>query len=1554
MITNLLDKVEKKYGIKARVNLAENLYRSIPQELRHSIDEYGKSQDSHPIHWYETRLNGILDYLSNPEKQKQFHLNNKHMTEQEAAAMTDRPTSPAHVAYLENMSKALAHIKNLSEKVDSRWLEGLVLHKNEETMSFDSEELKNFMYSIGEYAEKYSPEFEAAKLLSNDYQPTDDEVINAIKEHEGDIVSIALLSHHLPVTSEFKDKLKSMLSLKKSEFAGTREHEEHPIIFPEVEQELGEAHPHDHNVWVVPVEEGLAKTDAPAPGAPKPQLSNKQQQEHNRLLQSYKPEDPGTPTASEHVTWAVKTFKDPSWTKWSVNAHKNNPELFTPETKQKLEHYDAMRNISNEMKQTVLKPEHDFHSGMNTLDLVEKNFIANKGPSLIHGVPDTAKKMVDFGDGWAWWDLGKQHCREEGDAMGHCGNMGSPKEGDSVLSLRKESVIGNKKFYEPHVTFIRNGNTIGEMKGRANEKPNPKYHKKIVSLLNSGPFYPRGGGYAPKNNFSLEDLSPELKETLHPDIRSENFSKFKLHNGSPLLHHLEPHQISKLNPETIISEIRNRPNLEQLLEHVKTTRPILHEELVRTVNWQKNKRDEQTKKHNEALESLKTIEAATLPEAVKHRVKEDIQKVIEKPGRFAGLTDQQIADQQMISGMYETYHSIGDFIHNTANSGHKDPRVLKELLSLNNPQIVQSMTSSDSPMPSEAVDELLRSTQILDYPLIAKRHIARKKNLSPQAQKELYEHDFHDAKEGIYYGEDTIRDELVRNPHLTPELQQQHLDYISSAHDDAAKEGTPYWHDAHISRTPEIKNFLRNEGLQEKIQNDIFDKSGGDSGVLFYLTQNGNLAESVIDKFLSRPYDRESEDHRQQILNIIQNHNSKNVIEKMRNDPRLDSSFNYDTAERLRSFYKAEEEYGEVLNKNIGFVTYPKLGVSQIQTRPFISKQVPQTKITIKDPPKQSTMGFYTGSAFNKKPNPEHKRSVQAWVKPTESTRGSLETQKRIPGSSDPFKRYGLAAKIDANKATEANVSHESQHSVFGDLSQKYGKDKTRSIIATTLSRLPKEERTHISNLFNATGRSTSALVDPEETIAYLHNYLQDPNYRNSLHREMRITDKQGQMFSVSLARKAWNSLRNIASEMTLEDVGLTHLNKAQDPKSFSSILRASSAHGDAFVDHKPDLAAHPPAIEPEVQAYRTQVMAGPGDFRHKRKDSGITAKNIYRVNDQKFMVKPYHERVIRRVSGWQKFPIQGWAEMTNQALYHAGGIGHLHQKVHTSEHAMDYNRPPRKQIGRNPNTNEPALVVHVQNDALPLSRIYEKAGEQLGVRPKTPHDADYFIDKEGNQQKIDKNIHIISGQYGEDGAWQDFVHKKIPGVNWRAGEGDLRKIALMDFLSNNLDRHNQNLMMLPNGQPLAIDHSRSFQYVRRSRDKFNPPESRFGNLPDDELQDYIKNGAIGNFIKTDWSARKPPEDLNSEKWEDTFKWWGENSPAIHQTMKQRLSQIKDPEVKAHIWRNFRSRARVLDEMSEFGVGNFGQYDWAKTAVPMYRPNQKSYYPEDEHEDKGI
>ena len=129
--------------------------------------------------------------------------------------------------------------------------------------------------------------------------------------------------------------------------------------------------------------------------------------------------------------------------------------------------------------------------------------------------PDDHERVITFPDGWAWWLLDQESCRQEGLAMRHCGNTANPRTGDQILSLREPIKRGGKTFWRPHATFIVNNGVLGEMKGYANQKPAAKLHPYIVKLLESDLVkVMNGGGYAADQNFSLDDLTEQERGRL--------------------------------------------------------------------------------------------------------------------------------------------------------------------------------------------------------------------------------------------------------------------------------------------------------------------------------------------------------------------------------------------------------------------------------------------------------------------------------------------------------------------------------------------------------------------------------------------------------------------------------------------------------------------------------------------------------------------------------------------------------------------------------------------------------------------------------------------------------------------------------------------------------------------------------------------------------------------------------------------------------------------------------------------------------------------------------
>ena len=222
------------------------------------------------------------------------------------------------------------------------------------------------------------------------------------------------------------------------------------------------------------------------------------------------------PNTNEHdhvLKWA-SDIKNNDLQSFYLRHYRNNPSIHTDVMKEKIGHINGMIDISDEMKKVKLSKEDTLESGLQKYEDAEKKWQTGNGSRFV--TPSaTTKPVIDFGDGWGWFDLGVPVDKDEGNALGHCGNAGNPHENDRILSLRKVHNIGGKIYHEPALTFINNQGWIGEMKGRNNSKPSEKYHSRIAELLKHKDIKGLvGAGYMSENNFHFDDLSPEHKNQV--------------------------------------------------------------------------------------------------------------------------------------------------------------------------------------------------------------------------------------------------------------------------------------------------------------------------------------------------------------------------------------------------------------------------------------------------------------------------------------------------------------------------------------------------------------------------------------------------------------------------------------------------------------------------------------------------------------------------------------------------------------------------------------------------------------------------------------------------------------------------------------------------------------------------------------------------------------------------------------------------------------------------------------------------------------------------------
>lgn len=128
---------------------------------------------------------------------------------------------------------------------------------------------------------------------------------------------------------------------------------------------------------------------------------------------------------------------------------------------------------------------------------------------------DDVKVLIDFNDGFAWYDLQTSVSDDEARTMRHCCTDPRTEDGGTVYSLREKVKRKGRWAYKPHATFMIKEKALYEMKGFGNDKPNEKFHKYIVPLLESK--YVEdiiGGGYMAGKNFSVLDLPEKIRKPL--------------------------------------------------------------------------------------------------------------------------------------------------------------------------------------------------------------------------------------------------------------------------------------------------------------------------------------------------------------------------------------------------------------------------------------------------------------------------------------------------------------------------------------------------------------------------------------------------------------------------------------------------------------------------------------------------------------------------------------------------------------------------------------------------------------------------------------------------------------------------------------------------------------------------------------------------------------------------------------------------------------------------------------------------------------------------------
>lgn len=130
------------------------------------------------------------------------------------------------------------------------------------------------------------------------------------------------------------------------------------------------------------------------------------------------------------------------------------------------------------------------------------------------------------------------------------------------------------------------------------------------------------------------------------------------------------------------------------------------------------------------------------------------------------------------------------------------------------------------------------------------------------------------------------------------------------------------------------------------------------------------------------------------------------------------------------------------------------------------------------------------------------------------------------PTKGVPPHKAKFSSQVQAsNKGLVPNIAHESQHSIYGRIKQQYGEDTYNNVLKHTMAVLNPMERKVLKhvNLFHTD--------DPEEDVAYMHNYLMDKRYRDRVHLTHNLSPKASRNLQ-GMAKHVWKKLQNHAATL--------------------------------------------------------------------------------------------------------------------------------------------------------------------------------------------------------------------------------------------------------------------------------------------------------------------------------------------------------------------------------------------------------------------------------------
>jgi|GEM_PF-6145128 len=498
------------------------------------------------------------------------------------------------------------------------------------------------------------------------------------------------------------------------------------------------------------------------------------------------------PHQEDFVNWATQKLPgNNNWQKWAVKNHAKNPDQFNKETMQAIEHYGQAGQHIPDVK-SVKFLEHNIKQGLQAFKDAENKYNAKalSNPQLI--VPDKkTTKLMDVGDGYAWFNLNTYKCDKESKAMGHCGT--AAKENQKLLSLRRVIKAGGKEYHEPAVTAsLSPDGSLGQMKGRANLIPQQKYHKYVSELFARTKITPpKGDEYLPGNNFNLDDLSheehdallakrPELRvysSRISPEKHIELSKNPKNHLNLALNPNLHPEAQAKLaqsQNEDVQRGLALNPNLhpeaqtklaqshDELVQRYLAGNPNLHPELQTKLAQSQYVDVQRSLALNPNLHpELQTKLAQSQNKYVQRYLAENPNLHPELQTKLAQSQDEYV--HYSLAGNPNLHPELQTKLAQSQSelvqrSLAKNPNLLPELqtkLAQSQDKDVQRSLALNPNLHPEAQTKLAQSQD--EY---VQRYLAENPNLHPEAQTKLAQSQYEYVQRG-----------LAGNPNLHPELQ---------------------------------------------------------------------------------------------------------------------------------------------------------------------------------------------------------------------------------------------------------------------------------------------------------------------------------------------------------------------------------------------------------------------------------------------------------------------------------------------------------------------------------------------------------------------------------------------------------------------------------------------------------------------------------------------------------------------------------------------------------------------------------------------------------------